>query len=706
MDKISVIIPIYNTLEFVENSINSVLEQTYENIEIILINDGSNQEVKEVLTQYTKRYNQILLYNLIERKGVGAARNYGITKATGEFIYFLDSDDYLSSNTLELLVKNIEQYKMIRGEMKTTTFSNEKAISTEKPTTLRISVDKKFHLIKNRSALNLLIRKDFVEKYNFRFSENIEIFSDLQFLIPAFIVTPVVPYLSEAIYFRRKRNDSISNPSLSQFELYKQVPDFLHAYKELKHKYENEDANQYLDKQFLSFYRKEIVTCFKKVSYVDTFYPMLRESMKLVDLELIKESPWVLRTEARAILQGRQAKYKRLIKRHQLLREVKVALKGRTKLYIFLYKRVFQKMKIKNNIVFFESFLGKNYSDSPKYIYEKMLEKNMDYKYIWCFKERKDIPGNAIQVKRFSLRYYYYLARAKYWVSNSRIPKSLNKREENIYLQTWHGTPLKRLVFDMNDVHSADPNYKKNFYQQSRRWDYLSSPNPYSSKIFRRAFKFDKTMLEFGYPRNDILYQKNNEKDINILKDQLGIPKDKKVILYAPTWRDDEFFSKGNYKFTLKLDLAKMQKSFGNEYIILLRTHYFIANQLDVSGFEGFVYDVAQYDDIAELYLMSDILITDYSSVFFDYANLKRPILFYTYDLEKYQNTLRGMYINMETGLPGPLLMTTDEVVHSISNIDKVMNEYKDRYDAFYQDICTWDDGCASEKTIEAVFKG
>src|SRR5699024_5643379 len=262
----------------------SVLEQTYENIEIILINDGSNQEVKEVLTQYTKRYNQILLYNLIERKGVGAARNYGITKATGEFIYFLDSDDYLSSNTLELLVKNIEQYKMIRGEMKTTTFSNEKAISTEKPTTLRISVDKKFHLIKNRSALNLLIRKDFVEKYNFRFSENIEIFSDLQFLIPAFIVTPVVPYLSEAIYFRRKRNDSISNPSLSQFELYKQVPDFLHAYKELKHKYENEDANQYLDKQFLSFYRKEIVTCFKKVSYVDTFYPMLRESMKLVDL--------------------------------------------------------------------------------------------------------------------------------------------------------------------------------------------------------------------------------------------------------------------------------------------------------------------------------------------------------------------------------------------------------------------------------------
>src|SRR5699024_12340271 len=113
---------------------------------------------------------------------------------------------------------------------------------------------------------------------------------------------------------------------------------------------------------------------------------------------------------------------------------------------------------------------------------------------------------------------------------------------------------------------------------QSRRWYYLNSPNQYSSDIFRRAFKYDKTMLEFGYPRNDILYQKNNKNDIDKLKDKIGIPKDKKVILYAPTWRDDEFFSRGNYKFTLNLDLAKMKDAFAAEYILLLRTHYHIAN--------------------------------------------------------------------------------------------------------------------------------
>src|SRR5699024_3706891 len=104
---------------------------------------------------------------------------------------------------------------------------------------------------------------------------------------------------------------------------------------------------------------------------------------------------------------------------------------------------------------------GKSYSDNPKYIYEYMIKNDMKYKYVWSLNEKKDIPGSPIQVKRFSLRYFYYLAKAKYWVSNSRLPKYLNKREGNIYLQTWHGTPLKKLVFDMGDVHSADPNYKK-----------------------------------------------------------------------------------------------------------------------------------------------------------------------------------------------------------------------------------------------------
>src|SRR5699024_5458706 len=236
---------------------------------------------------------------------------------------------------------------------------------------------------------------------------------------------------------------------------------------------------------------------------------------------------------------------------------------------------MFLKMTIKEDTIIFESFLGKSYSDSPKYIYEHMVKNNMNFKYIWIFKEKKkNLFGNPIQIKRFSLKYFYYMARAKYWVNNSRIPKTLNKRKDNIYLQTWHGTPLKTLVFDMKDVYSADPAYKRNFYNQSRRWDYLSSPNAYSSNIFRRAFKYDKEMLEYGYPRNDILYQKNTDESISALKKKMNLPADKKVVLYAPTWRDDEFYAKGQYKFTLQLDLKELQKQLGNEYIVILRMHY------------------------------------------------------------------------------------------------------------------------------------
>src|SRR5690625_2711264 len=147
-----------------------------------------------------------------------------------------------------------------------------------------------------------------------------------------------------------------------------------------------------------------------------------------------------------------------------------------------------------------------------------------------------------------------------------------------------------------------------------------------------------------------------------------------------------------------------MRNKLGDEYIILLRMHYVIASQLDISEFKGFAYDYSDYDDISELYLVSDILITDYSSVFFDYANLKRPILFYTYDLEKYRDTLRGFYIDMEKEVPGPLLENTEEVIHAIETIDEVEEAYRERYDMFYNRFCCWDDGQAAKQVVERVF--
>ena len=147
-----------------------------------------------------------------------------------------------------------------------------------------------------------------------------------------------------------------------------------------------------------------------------------------------------------------------------------------------------------------------------------------------------------------------------------------------------------------------------------------------------------------------------------------------------------------------------MKEALSDEYVILLRTHYFIADQLDTSEYEGFAYNVSRYDDVSELYLISDICITDYSSVFFDYANLKRPLLFYTYDLEKYRDVLRGFYIDMEEEVPGPLLYTTEEVIEAICHINQVEEVFRERYERFYQKFCCWDDGYASKRIVKDVF--
>ena len=707
MGKISVIIPVYNTEQYLMKCVESLWEQTYKNIEILLINDNSNEKCTYLLETLSKQDNRIKLFHFKENKGVGSARNFGIEKASGDYIYFLDSDDYIPYKTLEMLIKNINNNNMIRGRMRTTNFSTSIAIIYHGLFNIKLFIEEKYNLIKNNTALNFLFKKDFIINKELSFSESVNIYSELEFMIPALIHTEQVPYLKEAIYFKRKRNDPITNPSLKQSDVALKIKEFISVYNKLKVKYNDELANDFLDKQFLNFYRKDIITFFKNNEGIDECFEELMRAVRRVNPDMINDHGWVLKKELDAINSGKIKGYKRINARHHLLRQIREGLKSKNNFYTLLYNTLFMKSKVKEKLIFFESFQGRSYSDSPKYIYEYMINNNMNYKYVWSTTEKQIIPGNPIQVRRFSLRYFYYIAKAKYWISNSRLPKYIKKRKDNIYLQTWHGTPLKRLAADMDDVYMPGTNsasYKLNFLNETQKWDYLVSPNAYSSKIFKRAFWFNNTMIESGYPRNDILYNGNTEKNIITLKKKLNIPLNKKVILYAPTWRDDEFYSKGKYRFTLQLDLQKMQEQLGNEYVVLLRMHYFIASQMDISEFEGFAYDFSNHNDIGELYLISDILITDYSSVFFDFAHLKRPILFYTYDLEKYRDQLRGFYINIEKDVPGPLVNTTKEVIHSIKNIDVIQIKYENRYDTFYERFCKWDDGNASRKVIESVF--
>jgi CDP-glycerol glycerophosphotransferase len=326
------------------------------------------------------------------------------------------------------------------------------------------------------------------------------------------------------------------------------------------------------------------------------------------------------------------------------------------------------------------------------------------YDFVWVMNRKgTKIPGNPKTVKKYSLKYFKEAAKSKYWLINTRQAALLSKRKDQIMVSTWHGTPLKKLGFDMGNLYLDDPQSKFNYKKDSSEWNYLISPNGFTTEKLRSSFAYDGEVLEYGYPRNDILYDYDDEL-IQKIKSGLDLPNDKKIILYAPTWRDDESYDIGKVKFSLKLDLDSMNESLADEYIVLIRTHYFISNNLDLSNFEGFVFDVSKYEDISELYLISDILITDYSSVFFDYANLKRPILFYTYDLDRYSNELRGFYLDIYNDVPGPLLYTTQEVINAINHIDEISEEYGKKYEEFYNTFCNIDDGNASKRIVERIW--
>ena len=375
------------------------------------------------------------------------------------------------------------------------------------------------------------------------------------------------------------------------------------------------------------------------------------------------------------------------------------------------------KYKTDDKVILFEVFGGKNYTCSPKAIYEKMLKLDefKDYKFIWAFTDinKHDVlkDKRTIIIKSGSKDYLKYLSTAKYWIVNSIIPQYVIKKKNQIYVQCWHGTPLKRLRYDI-EVDGAIMNtikeIRKRNDEDAKRFDYFISSSAFSSEKFTSAFNLVKLgkkdiIIEEGYPRNDSLFNRS-KKDIDKIKEKLNLPKDKKIILYPPTFRDNQYTSGMGYTYETVLDFDRLKEKLSKDYIILFRPHYFVANNFDFDKYKGFIYNVNDYDEINDLYLISDIIMTDYSSVFFDYANLKKPMIFYMYDLDLYKGKLRDFYISLDE-LPGPITKTQDELERAIKNIDKEFNKYKDKYDRFNKKYNYLDDGDASYRVIKKIFK-
>lgn len=392
------------------------------------------------------------------------------------------------------------------------------------------------------------------------------------------------------------------------------------------------------------------------------------------------------------------------------------------------YGKLARNHKVVSNIVLFESYSGRSYSCSPRAIYETMLQDEFFANFVFYWSVNSDQIENlssfgplnrAKIVMRGSSEYFDVLAKSKYWITNTRVPEYVSPKTDQIYVQCWHGTPLKRLGYDVTIETQAALNTShelaNRFGIDSKKWTYLISPSPYASLHLADAFGLEhhrraSVILEEGYPRNDRIARACATPDIlsttdNAFRRKHGIPSYKKILLYAPTWRDDSYQAGTGY--VMKdglLDFSTMEKALGDEWVILFRAHYYIANDFDFSAHKGFVYDVSKATDINELYIVSDALLTDYSSVFFDYANTRRPLLFFWPDWKHYSSGIRGFYFDLKE-LPGPHCFTTKEVIDAISNLEDYEIRYGTDYAAFREKFCPKDDGHSAERVVEAVFK-
>ena len=358
-------------------------------------------------------------------------------------------------------------------------------------------------------------------------------------------------------------------------------------------------------------------------------------------------------------------------------------------------KNFYNKEDINDKLIIFESYMGRQYSCSPKSIYQAMMqdEKYKDFIKVWAFKNPEKYKyllnnDNTIVIKYKGNDYYKYYSTAKYWVTNSRIPNEIKKHPDQVYVQCWHGTPLKKLGLDIENYTGTKISTKdlhNNYRVDAQRYSYLVSPSDFFKEKITSAFGLkevgkENSFIEKGYPRNDFLYE-FTESDSNRIKEKLNIPNDKKIILYAPTWRENQHKPGVGYTYDLGLDFDKLQRELQEEYVILFRAHYFISNAFDFKKYDGFIINVSKYDDINDLYVASDMLITDYSSVFFDYANLNRPIIFYMYDFEEYKNNMRDFYISVDE-LPGPIVKDEINLINEIKAQSKKF-EYNKKYKAF-----------------------
>ncbi|GGR53570.1 bifunctional glycosyltransferase/CDP-glycerol:glycerophosphate glycerophosphotransferase [Streptomyces aurantiogriseus] len=708
MPRFSVIVPAYKVQAYLHECLESVLCQSYPDLELIAVDDRSPDACGEIIDEFAARDPRVRPVHLPENVGLGRARNAGLAEATGDYLLFLDSDDTLTPDALHAIADRLKEtdepdvlvydyaHTYWTGEAERNKFAAH--LTEQGPAPFRLE-DRPGLLRVLMVAWNKAYRREFVERVGLTFPSGY--YEDTPWTYPALMAAESIATLDRVCvhYRQRRRGNILSTTSRRHFDVFDQY-DRVFAFIE-----ERPELARWRPVLF-----RRMVDHFTTVFTKQGRLPrgaraeFLRRARAHYRRYRTPGAPVPLRSRLRHTLVhlGLHRTYRAIqvaatVRRrtHKLATKLVRALRAGL---LQAHYRIQLRLPLRADRAVFAAYWGRGHGCNPGALETAFRTFAPQVRTAWIARPEHEntVPPGPRRVRPGTAAYWTALARSKYLVNNVNFDRRLVKRPGQVFVQTQHGTPLKHMGLDLQEHPAAarDMDFEE-LLRGVDKWDYVLSANRHTTLTWERVYPGTYTTLEYGYPRNDV-FQQATAADVARLREALGIPYDSVAILYAPTHRDHRRTQRTT------LDLERILRRLGPRFVILARAHYWQPGALSRGGR---VLDVSDHPSVESLCLAADALITDYSSLMFDYANLDRPIVIHADDWEAYE-AVRGTYFDLRAFPPGPVARSEDELIDIFTTGHWRGSRSARLRAAFRERFCPYDDGRAAERVVRHVVLG